>query len=187
MLEPEVISKYLAGIKFNFSADWIIDWQPLFDYNASSNRPDSNGELHERKHCWKSSDIMESYPWAEADQDLDRHYPVLADFLIYDKPKTKIDGIKGYWTSTALNEVVDGVERDIATKRFCGLRFRRQGLWDEEPLGQASAYEQTFLLSPHEEIVSISICGAGQFGIRGAVAVRTVKPNGIQGFTLNSS
>lgn len=180
MFKEEVASKYLAAIKFSFSADKIIDWQPLFDYNAVKNKSTSEAELHERKHCWKSPEIMKSYPSAEADLDLDRYHPILADFLVDGNLNTKIDGIKGYVKPGIVSEEVDGGERDVTGTRFCGLRFRRRGLWDEVPLGQASASEYTFLLSPHEEILSISVSGAGQFGTRGAVAVRTDSPNEVQ-------
>lgn len=174
MLEEEVASKYLTAIKFNFSPDKIIDWQPLFDYNSPNHKSAGDAELQERKQSWKSPDILKSYPSAKADQDLDKYYPVLADFVVDSKFNTGIDGIKGYWMSTASSVVVDEAGRDLASTRFCGLRFRRRGLWDEEPLGQASAFERTFLLSPHEEIESISVSGAGQFGTGIAVAVRTI-------------
>ncbi|KAI9784014.1 MAG: hypothetical protein M1816_001096 [Peltula sp. TS41687] len=164
MLALEVFSRYLTAIKFHFSADRIVDWQPLFDYRASPN---------ERKEAWKSAEVMQSHPFARADNDLQDHYPVLADFLTWGTPETRVDGITGYCMNTITDEVVDGLRCDVATKRFCGLRFLRQGLCDEEPLGRASAHEQTFHFSPREEIVSISICGAGEFNVRGAIAFTT--------------
>ena len=172
-VEWEVASKYLAAIKFNFCADRIIDWQPLFDYSVPDGQTLSEAELRERQSTWKSPDIAKRYPLAEADQDVLNFQPVLVDFFVSDEESGKVDAVKGYVMRTSGPGVIDGVERDVGSTRFCGLRFRRHGLWDEEALGQVSAYEVVFALRPHEEIVSMSVSRARQFGARGAVSVRT--------------
>ena len=155
-LEVEVDSEFLVGLQFSFSADRIIDWQPLFDFSASKRRRKnvSSKALHLRDH-WKTPSIVADRPFAQTDADLLGKYCVLADFFYDANEHTKVDGVKGY--------VVHG--------KFCGLRFRRNGLWDETPLGQASSYETIFLLQPGEHFVSIFVSENGD-GSGDALAVR---------------
>ncbi|KAI9884088.1 MAG: DNA-directed RNA polymerase I subunit rpa49 [Watsoniomyces obsoletus] len=151
----EVHSDFLAGIEFNFTSSRIVDWRPLFDYSLAKREDQVAVMLQERRDRWKSTEIAERRPEAQIDQDLSRYEPVLTDFFVDEHGHHEVDGVKGYVTHIYFSEWEDGEQRDAISTRFCGLRFRRRGLWDEEPLGQASAFEEIFLLSPGETFVSV--------------------------------
>ncbi len=153
----EVDSDFLAAIEFNFTSSRIIDWQPLFDYTLAKGDDQVAAMRQERRNRWKSAEMAQRQPDAHADQDLSLFEPVLADLFVDEDGRHEVDGVKGYVTHIYYLEWTDDEERLVTTTRFCGLRFRRRGLWDEEPLGQASAYEETFLLSPQETFVSVVV------------------------------
>ncbi|KAI9824763.1 MAG: hypothetical protein M1832_001591 [Thelocarpon impressellum] len=158
-VDVEVESDYLAGIQVSFSAEKIVDWQPLFEFGLHTNgrRTLHNKSLHLRDH-WKSPSVARARPTAETDSNLLGRYRVLADFF-----DEGVDGLKGYVTCKGY----------VGRNRFCGLRFRRAGRWDAEPLGQASPYEMTFLLEPGEQFTSLYVSETGNFGAGNALALCT--------------
>jgi hypothetical protein len=85
----------------------------------------------------------------EASESIPRNSRVLSDFFDHRDQEGKVDGVKGY----------------VSGGQFCGLRFRRGGSWDVEPLGQASAYETSFLLHPDEVFTSISVSYSLSFAL----------------------
>jgi hypothetical protein len=154
----EVDSEYLAGVQFAFSAERIIAWQPLFDLSDSSRGHKSghrSKSLHLRDH-WKAMPIAQRWPTAELDSTVLGKYRILADFFDDPEGHSRVDGVRGY----------------AQHRRFCGIRFRRQGLWDEEALGQASSCEIEFLLEAGEEFTSVYISETSHLGDGGALAVR---------------
>ena len=169
----EVESQYLAAIEFTFTKVRLVSWQPLFDYRplARDGRPTPSNGRHSQ--FWKSPEILDQYPEAEADRDLIPFEPVLMDIFAGTERNHEIDGVKGYVIVT--RSWSQGAEAEVTNTRFCGLRFRRGGLWDEEPLGQASAYENTFLLLPDEQIVLLSVSACNEFS---APLAFSVSPSG---------
>ena len=153
----EVESQYLAAIEFTFTEIRLVNWQPLFDYRPLARGRKSTSGNGRHSQFWKSPEIAKQYPEAEADQDLTRFEPVLVDIFAGTEQNPEIDGVKGYVIVTRSCNWNQGVEAEVTNTRFCGLRFRRGGLWDDEPLGQASAYERTFLLLADERIVLLSV------------------------------
>ncbi|KAI9768469.1 MAG: hypothetical protein M1840_004878 [Geoglossum simile] len=152
----EVESEYLCGIKFSFTADRITDWDPLFnpDIVPAAERDNFTAQTQ----CpWKSPSCLRIRPSVEASEPLPPSNRVLADFFDHHGQEGKVDGVKGY----------------VSGGQFCGLRFRRGGSWDVEPLGQASAYETLFLLNPDEVFTSISVLYRLSFGEGGALALCT--------------
>ncbi|KAI9805157.1 MAG: hypothetical protein M1825_000991 [Sarcosagium campestre] len=149
----EVESEFLAGIMFRFTAEGLVDWQPLFDWSRPPTNLDLGGMFRDH---WKSPEVAQHFPSAKTDQDVLGKLLVLANF--FDHPVDgKADGAKGY----------------VCNNRFCGLLFRRSGLWDEEPLGLSSPYATDFLLKPGEEFVSMYASKTGHFGEGGALALCT--------------
>lgn len=110
--------------------------------------------LHLRDH-WKPFSVAHSRPTAELDSTVLGKYRLLVDFFDDHQACARVDGVKGYTLHS----------------RFCGIRFRRQCLWDEEPLGQASSYETEFLLNDGEEFTSLFITETEHLGRGGALSV----------------
>lgn len=52
---------------------------------------------------------------------------------------------------------VDAVRQYMVDRSFCGFRFRRNSLWDPEPLGTSSAYYFDIYLGRNEAFMGISI------------------------------
>ena len=104
---------------------------------------------------WKSASCLRTRPSVEASEPVPPSNRVISDFFDHRGQEGKVDGVKGY----------------VSGGQFCGLRFRRGGSWDAEPLGQASAYETLFLLHPDEIFTSISVLYRPSFGEGGALAV----------------
>ncbi|KAI9679059.1 MAG: hypothetical protein M1829_001729 [Trizodia sp. TS-e1964] len=157
-LQLEVESELLAGIQFDFTEEKIIDWHPLFDFSAIPNQSPSTLPLY-NSNLWISPNLHHQRPTAWMDIGNFPCYQVLLDFFDDNDsdPERRVDGIKGY----------------VSNSRFCGLRFRRQGLWDTEPLGQSSAYETLFLLEPGETFVSLYSSAAPAPGGGPAIALCT--------------
>ena len=157
-LDVQVESACLAGIQFSFCSDRIVDWQPLFRFAGLPKGRSTawSKSIHLRDH-WKSPAAMQAWPLAETDSNVLGKFAVLADFLGGADDLPLVDGVRGY----------------VRGNRFCGLRFRRQGLWDELALGQASAFETQFLLEPGERFTSILVCETQKFGRGGALALCT--------------
>ena len=151
----EVDSAFLAGVVFNFSSKRIADWRPLFDWDRI---PDIGNDFCSKavqlRNHWKTPELTHLCPTAQTDETLLGRYRVLADVFDH-HVDGKADGVKGY----------------TSNGRFCGLCFRRNGLWDEEPLGQSSPYETTFFLHEDEEFVSIYVSQTAMFGSGGALVV----------------
>ncbi|KAI9762626.1 MAG: hypothetical protein M4579_000244 [Chaenotheca gracillima] len=154
----EVESDFLAGIQFVFSATSIVDWHPLYDFNRSfASGADLQSRENEMRDHWKSSLDARIHPFAETDADTLGKFRVVADFFDGPREGESADGVKGY----------------INNARFCGLRFRRGGEWDEAPLGRASAFESDFLLEPGETFASLFVAKTESLGGVGAVALST--------------
>lgn len=99
--------------------------------------------------------MAQAWPSAETDVNVLGKYCVLANFFSAPDGSDVVDGIRGY----------------THYERLCGLRCRRQGRWDAEPLGQASPYVVEFVLQPGERFASIYVSAKKQFGTGGALAV----------------
>ncbi|KAI9816157.1 MAG: hypothetical protein M1826_001883 [Phylliscum demangeonii] len=162
--EDDGVLKYIAAIKFNFTAERIVDWQFRFKLNEA--------ELPGRDQLWKSPQAATLYPLAELDESPLRFELMRANFL-HSRDHRRIDGMKGYVVAVSYPKRAGGTEEGMHGTRFCGLRFRRGGLWDEEALGQESCYEHVFYFEPGEWIVSVTVAGGGQFAVRGSVAFTT--------------
>ena len=150
------------GIQVAFNSERILDWQPLFDLSDSSRgrKPGNKSmSLHLRDH-WKSSAVAQTWPTAELDAAVLGKYRVLADFFGDPEGSSRVDGVRGY----------------AQHRRFCGVRFRRRGVWDEEALGQASSCEIEFRLESGEEFTSVYISETSHLGDGGALAVRRTPP-----------
>ncbi|KAI9841388.1 MAG: hypothetical protein M1837_000720 [Sclerophora amabilis] len=156
--QVEVESEFLAGIQFSFTATALVDWHPLFDFNGVRNsRAEEANRLSQIQNHWKSAVVAKTHPLAETDSNVLGKFRVLADFFDGPRRSDRADGVKGYVNGT----------------RLCGLRFRRHGLWDEEPLGQSSAFERTFLLKRSERFVSLFVAETMSLGGVGAMAFCT--------------
>ena len=152
----EVESEYLCGIKFSFTSERITDWDPLFNLDMIP-AAERDSFIAQIQYPWRTPSCSRTRPSVEASEPLPPNYRVLSDFFDHRGQKDKVDGVKGY----------------ASGGQFCGLRFRRGGSWDAEPLGQASAYEILFLLHPDEVFTSISVLYRPSFGEGGALAVST--------------
>ncbi|KAI9839085.1 MAG: hypothetical protein M1838_004400 [Thelocarpon superellum] len=162
MMQPawdlEVSSECLAGIQFHFSAQRIVDWRPLFAFShlPKGRRSALCKAEHLRNH-WKTPLVAHAWPLAETDEEVQGKFGVLADFFAEPDGSGRVDGVRGY----------------VRYQRFCGLRFRRHGVWDEVGLGQMSPYETEFLLQSGEHFTSIYVSETAQFGSGGALALCT--------------
>ncbi|KAI9677422.1 MAG: DNA-directed RNA polymerase I subunit rpa49 [Caeruleum heppii] len=136
-LDVEAYSEYLSGIEIKFSTGAIIDWFPLYDFGRETRA--AEGRSREMRNFWKSTDVRKAWPDANMDSDLENRSRILADF--FDDP----DG----------GATADGVRCYADNEDFCGLRFRRNGLWDSIPLGRATLHQEEFLLEPGEMFVAI--------------------------------
>jgi hypothetical protein len=118
--------------------------------------------IAEIQHPWKTPSCLRTRPSVETSDRLPPSYRVLSDFFDHRRQEDKVDGVKGYVSASHGGQ-------------FCGLRFRRGGSWDTEPLGQASAYEVSFLLHLDEVFNSIFVLLHPSFGEGAALAVSTRK------------
>lgn len=100
------------------------------------------------------------YPEAETDRSLTTFYTIRSDFFCGHERTQKADGVKGY----------------VARGRICGLRFRRNEFWDEEPLGRTSAHECVFLLFSDEQFSSVAVSQNERYNVVAAVTVRIWNP-----------
>ena len=138
-----------------------MDWRPLFD--LASQGDDASQIRLQKWQPWKLPAVVNYHPGAEPDRDLTVFQTVLADFFVGSSSMTdagdgfvaEADGVKGYVSTHLTGRMVHGTEEEVIVTLFCGLRFRRKGVWDDEPLGKMSAYEHVFLLWPDEKFVSI--------------------------------
>ncbi|KAH0544413.1 hypothetical protein FGG08_001439 [Glutinoglossum americanum] len=154
-VKVEVESEYLSGIKFSFTPERLTDWDPLFSWNGVT-RAEQTKLIAQVQHPWRTPSYLRARPSIETYDQLSPSYRVLSDFFDHRSQEDKVDGVKGYVSASQGSQ-------------FCGLRFRRRGLWDVEPLGQASAHEISFLLHPDEVFTSIYVF-LHPFGGGGALA-----------------
>ncbi|KAI9777820.1 MAG: hypothetical protein M1835_005126 [Candelina submexicana] len=150
-LNVEVESEHLAGMQFFFTATCLVHWDPLLKVKASLGTRQlggGNSDAFFRDPVVKTASAPQPFELA-----LLRKYRHLAKTF---RPGEPVDGIIGF---TTLNG------------RFCGLLFRRNGIWDETPLGQASKQEMKFLLQPNEELSSMTIWKMKCANVVDAVAV----------------
>ncbi|KAI9710822.1 MAG: hypothetical protein M1812_007371 [Candelaria pacifica] len=152
-LNPEVQSERLAGIQFFFTAACIVDWDPLLNIGAK----DCSHRIAERipdnmDIFWNPNRIPTSMPDL-FDPTLMRKYRHLVGNFGLHEPT---DGILGYITFNG---------------RFCGLRFRRNKVWDKDSLGRASQRSMEFLLKSNEEIKSITVSKMKCADVVNAIAV----------------
>ncbi len=135
----EVVSEHLAGVQFFFSATCIIGWDPLLDVSSTTcvrqpkGRPPNNVALY-----WDPSHKASSGPHI-FNPSLIRKYRHSIETFGFHNP---VDGVLGF---TAPNG------------RFCGLLLRRNGVWNDTPLGRASQSRKEFPLQSNEQLVSITI------------------------------
>lgn len=141
----EVEARFLAGVQFTFTSERIIDWCPLIQDDSEAAKEYNLGSPYFGR------------PSAKADQSLLKRFYVLSDAFERES-EGPLTGVKGY----------------SIRNRFCGLRFRRGDSWDDEPLGQASAFESLFLIHKNERITTIFM-PEPVFGTVSAVAVSTQK------------
>ncbi|KAH0557159.1 hypothetical protein GP486_005053, partial [Trichoglossum hirsutum] len=155
----EVESDYLSGIKFSFTSENLTGWDPLFDSDGitGAEPADLTAQI---QHPWRTPSCLEPRPSVKISDNLSASYRVLSDFFDHIDQEHKVDGVKGYVSGGPGGQ-------------FCGLRFRRGGSWDTEPLGQASAYETLFLLDPDEVFTSIFVLSHPSFGEGSAIALCT--------------
>ncbi|KAI9807362.1 MAG: hypothetical protein M1833_000105 [Piccolia ochrophora] len=159
-LHIEVDSQFLAGVAFSFTAERLVDWRPLFDWDRISDEHRTDNKVSSKmtqiQNHWKPLELARMCPSVVTDRSLLGLYRVLADF--FNHPiDGEADGVKGY----------------VSNGRFCGLCFRRKGLWDEEPLGRSSPDETVFLLQAGEVFVSVYVSATANFGEGGALTLCT--------------